>query len=167
MSDFIEGLRRESERLREDCDYSSKGHFESARIWNRWNLWLGVPAVLVAAFAGVSALNDNSLVAAGLSGLGGAITAVLTFLKPSERASNHQKAGGLYSSIRNRARFFGEVELRASQRPAALRKRLKQLTEERNALNEASPEILRSAFEQARKGIAEGESTHKVDEPKN
>lgn len=161
--DLLGALAIEAERLCEDCDYSAKGHFESARLWSRWNLGIGVPSVLLAATAGVSALQHNPLIAAALAAMSAAATAILTLLKPAERASSHQKAGALYSSARNRARFFKDVELKGGQRNQALRKKLKELTEERNALNEASPEILRPAFEIARRGILAGESRHAVD----
>jgi hypothetical protein len=41
--------------------------------------------------------------------------------------------------------------------------RLKALATERNELNQKSPSIPRRAFVAARRGIEEGEATHKVD----
>jgi hypothetical protein len=158
-----DALEREADRIEEDCTYSAKGHFESARIWGRWNLWVGIPAAVLGAFAGVSGFSDLPELAGGLAVFSGALAALLTVLKPSERASSHQKAGALYNSVKNRARFFREVDLTSGARPAVLRKRLRQLAEERNALSEASPEILRPAFEKARKGIESGEATYRAD----
>jgi hypothetical protein len=156
-------LEREAIRLEEDCLYSARGHFESARIWGMWNLWLGVPSVVIAALAGLSAFKNAPELAGALAVLSAAVTAVLTFLKPSERAATHQKAGALYNSLKNRARFFREVDLSSGARPANLRKRLRFLLEERNSLNEASPEILQPAFARAKKNIESGGAEYSVD----
>jgi hypothetical protein len=43
---------------------------------------------------------------------------------------------------------------------------LKALSSARNELNQKSPSIPRRAFVAARKGIEEGEATHKVDKDK-
>lgn len=162
----VEAMEREADRIEEDCTYSAKGHFESARIWGRWNLGVGIPAAVLAALAGLSGFQYQAELAGGLAVFSGALAALLTFLKPSERASGHQKAGALYNSVKNRARFFREVDLTSGAKTAVLRKRLRQLAEERNALSEASPEILRPAFERARKGIESGEATYRADNPR-
>lgn len=156
---------REAERLEEDCTFSAKGHFESARSWGRWNLGLGVPSVVLAALSAWSGFKALPEVAGALALASGAVTAVLTFLKPGDRAASHQKAGAIYNSLKSRARFFREVDLAASAPPAALVKRLRALSDERNALNEASPEILRPAFERARRGIEQGEAAYRADQP--
>lgn len=161
--DLMRALADEADRLLEDATYSAKGHFESAREWGRWNLWLGVPSVILATLAGVSGFNDIPTLAGGTAVFGGACAAVLTFLRPSERASAHQTAGTLYNSLKSRVRFFREVDLVASRDPNQLREQLHQLAADRNSLNESSPEILRPAFKRARAGIATGEASYRVD----
>lgn len=161
--EFRAKLAAEADRLEEDCLYSAKGHFESAKTWSRWNLWLGIPAVLLAAGAG--AAKDTPELASGLAFAAAAVTAVLTFLKPSDRASSHQRAGALYNSLKNRARFFRTIELTRQPFPSTLEKRLRLLCEERNQLGEASPEIPPAAFARARRGIEEGEAEYRADRP--
>ena len=75
----------------------------------------------------------------------------------------HRAAGGQFLSLRNGARFFREVELLQTDRVNELPERLKALSAMRNELNQKSPSIPRRAFVAARKGIVEGEATHKVD----
>ena len=67
-------------------------------------------------------------------------------------------------ALRNDARIFREVELLQADRSGKLAERLKVLSATRNELNQKSPSIPRSAFVAARKGIEEGEATHKVDQ---
>ena len=38
-----------------------------------------------------------------------AITAVMTFLNPSDRASTHSRCAGEYHSLRNRSRIFRQI----------------------------------------------------------
>jgi hypothetical protein len=69
-----------------------------------------------------------------------------------------------YEEIRNEARFFREIDLLQLDRLAELPDKLRALSAARNELNQKSPSIPRRAFVAARKGIEEGEATHKVDQ---
>ena len=91
------------------------------------------------------------------------LTGLITFLKPNERAALHRAAAGQFLALRNEARFFREIELLQSDRLNELPERLKALSAARNELNVKSLSIPRRAFVAARKGIEEGEATHKVD----
>ena len=107
-------IRIESTRIEEDCLYSGKSHFYAGQRWTSLHLWIGIPAAVLAAIAGASALSDfayHSTVAGTLSILVAALTAVATFVNPSERAITHKNAGNKYNSLRNRARVFRSVEL--------------------------------------------------------
>jgi hypothetical protein len=161
--DLAARLHAEADRIEEDCTYSAKGHFESARIWGRWNLGLGIPAVLLATAAGT--LNDYPEYAAIFAFASAAVTAVLTFLRPSDHAATHQRTGTLYNSLKARARFFKEIDLASVARSETLTKKLRGLSEARSALNEAAPPIIRPAFRQARAGIEGGEAAYRVDQP--
>ena len=48
----------EAKRIEEDCLYSAKGHFEAASKWQKIHRYLGLPAVVLAALSGVSALTQ-------------------------------------------------------------------------------------------------------------
>jgi hypothetical protein len=162
--DFFNGLlAEEADRIEEDCTYSAKGHYESARIWGRWNLGIGLPAAVIAAGAGFSGFSGMPELAGALAVLSGTLTSILTFLKPSERSSAHLKAGAQYNSLKNRARLYKNVELPSGKTSRVLVRRVQQLSEDRNSLNEASPEILRPGFIRARHGIESGQSQYRVD----
>ena len=91
------------------------------------------------------------------------LTGLMTFLKPNERAAMHRAAAGQFLALRNDARFFREVELLQVDRLGEMPEKLKVLSAARNELNQNSPSIPRRAFVAARKGIEEGEASHKVD----
>jgi hypothetical protein len=164
-TDLGASMIREAARIEEDGTYSAKGHFEAARIWGWCNLALGLPAVVLGAVAGVSALKSMPIAAGVLAILGSALTAALTFLKPSDRISSHHVAGTRFSSLKNRARFFREVELPQETDPKRLTRSLRGLAKERNELNQLSPEIPRPAFVRARRGIVAGENVYVTDQP--
>lgn len=156
-------IRREAERLEEDTLYSSKGHFNAEDTWVWRNYWLGVPATILGAVAGATLIKSQPELATAFTLLASLLTGLMTFLKPNERAALHRAAAGQFLSLRNEARFFREIELLQSDRLDELTERLKALSKARNELNLKSPSIPRRAFVAARKGIEEGEATHKVD----
>ncbi|GAB1233505.1 hypothetical protein UT4_19730 [Ferrigenium sp. UT4] len=159
----ISALRREAERLEEDATYSSKGHFNAEDTWVRRNYWLGVPATALGAIAGATLIKSQPELASAFMLLASLLTGLMTFLKPNERAAMHRAAAGQFLALRNDARFFREVELLQVDRLGEMPEKLKALSAVRNELNQKSPSIPRRAFVAARRGIEEGEATHKVD----
>jgi len=161
--DIASALRCEAARIEEDATYSSKSHFNAAGTWERRHYWLGIPATVLAAVAGASLLKSYPVLASVFALLASLLTGLMTFLNPNERAAMHRVAGGQFLALRNDARLFREVELLQTERLNELPERLKALSAIRNELNQKSPSIPRGAFAAARKGIEEGEATHKVD----
>ncbi len=160
----IFALRREAERLEEDATYSSKGHFNAENTWMRRNYWLGVPATVLGAIAGATLIKTQPDWASAFALLASLLTGLMTFLKPNERAAMHRAAAGQFLALRNDARFFREIELLQTDRLDELSEKLRALSAARNELNQKSPSIPRRAFVAARKGIEDGEATHKVDQ---
>lgn len=162
-SNLISALCKEAERIEEDSIHSAKGHFNTAVIWNRRHYWLGVPATAFGALAGAAFVKDCPEIASLLSLAATILTALVTFLKPTERASEHKTAGDQYLALRNDARLFREIELLAPEDGQPLTDKIKALSQRRNELNQGSPEIPRKAFERAKDGIANGEASYKAD----
>lgn len=163
LSKLFEAMRKEAERVEEDSIHSAKGHFNSADTWIRRNYWLGIPATILGAAAGAAILKDCQELAGFLSLAATLFTALLTFLKPSEKASLHKTVADQYLALRNDARIFKEVELLEDFDCKELTEKLKNLAQRRNELNQSSPEIPRKAFEKARDGISEGENQYMTD----
>lgn len=160
---LVSALCKEAERIEEDSIHSAKGQFNTAAIWNRRHYWLGVPATAFGALAGAAFIKDCPEIASLLSLAATILTALVTFLKPTERASEHKTAGDQYLALRNDARLFREIELLAPEDGQSNTDKIKALSQRRNELNQGSPEIPRRAFEQARNGITEGETCYKTD----
>ena len=155
-------LRKEAKRIEEDSIHSAKGHFNAADIWRRRHYSLGIPATILGALAGAAIVKDWPTAAALLSLAATILTALVTFLKPTERASEHKTAGEQYLALKNDARVFREIELLVQDGESHADK-IKALSQRRNELNQGCPEIPRKAFEQARDGIASGEADYKAD----
>lgn len=160
----LEAIRAEALRIEEDATYSAKRQFEAHDIWDRRHLWIGLPAVILSVAAGASVLAKAwPMVAAIVSLLVAVLTALLTFLKPSERAAGHKAAGDQYLSLRNDARVFRTIDLVDGRPVNELAEAVRTLSKRRNELNGASPQTPRAAFNRARKGIEEGEAKHEID----
>lgn len=158
----LAAMRREAERIEEDATYSSKGHFNAEDSWVRRHYWLGIPATVLGAVAGAALIKRAPEAATALTLLASLLTGLMTFLKPNERAALHRAAASQFLALRNDARFFREIDL--LQIPASdLASKLQLLSSRRNELNQKSPGIPRRAFLAARRGIEEGEASHKAD----
>jgi hypothetical protein len=157
-------LRNESRRIEEASLYSAKGHFEAARSWGAVHLWIGIPTAVLAAVASASAFKEEAFLAGSLAIVVAALSAVSTFLNPSERAQSHHQAGAKHNSIRNRARMLREIDLLSGQPVGELVATVKTLSQERDELNLSSPQIPRRAFNRARAGVEGGEAQYQVDQ---
>lgn len=154
-------------RMEEDCTHSGKAHFNAATRWTRWNYIFGIPSVGLSALAGGAFFQDYA-VAAGLMSSGVTVlTALMTFLKPSEKAAGHKSSGDQYLALRNDARVFREVELSQVGDDAAAIAGMNGFTTRRNELNQASPQFSNADFQKAKKGIDRGEALHAVDKAKS
>ena len=162
-SDLRDSLATEASRIEEDCIYSARGHFEAAASWRRVHYGIGVPATVLAAVAGGSAVAENLSLAAICSLVVAALSALAVFLNPSDRSHQHHAAGTRFNEVRNRARVFREIDLKSGAELSQLIGDVKSLGTTRDELNKASPQIPRSAFERACKGIRAGEAGYRVD----
>ena len=161
--ELIVALSKEAKRIEEDANYSGKSHLNAASIWSKRHYWLGVPATVAGAFAGAAIVKEYQALAGLLTLATTLLTGLVTFLKPYERAAQHKSVGDQFLELRNDARVFYEIEVLENEDKASLSESLKTLASRRNDLNKGSPEFPRKAFEDARKGIEEGESNHAVD----
>lgn len=90
---------------------SQMSHYAAAAHYAVVNRWLGVPTIVFSAAAGSTLLataqdrSPTALVqfAAGLVAFAaGALSAMQTFLRPSERADKHLAAGAAYGTVRRK-----------------------------------------------------------------
>lgn len=156
-------IQNELLRIEEDCTHSGKAHFNASERWNAYHFFLGLPAVALSALAGTAFFADQPVVGGVLSSAVAVLTAIQTFLKPSERSSAHKSSGDQYLGLKNDARVFREIRLHHACDDQAAIDGLDEFTKRRNELNLASPQFARRDFEKARRGIESGEALHAVD----
>lgn len=163
---LLENVKVEVQRVEEDCTHSSKSHFNAADRWGRYNLWLGIPSIVLSAAASAAFLGEYPEVAGAMTSVAAILTSLITFLKPSERGAAHKSAGDQYLALRNDARVFREIEINHAGDMHAAISFMGTLTKRRNELNQSSPQFSDKDRREARRGIEEGEATHVVDREK-
>ena len=167
MSDGLKcEIANEARRIEEDALYSTKGHYEAARFWSNFHYFIGVPTVVMAAVAGAAALlpfDCHGIVAGVLAIFVTGMSAVTTFVDPCAKANSHQSAGNKYNALRNSIRVFHRLDLVTDEAEHSLLRQLKEFERRRDELNHDSPQIPRSAYMRAKKGIEAGEAVHEVD----
>lgn len=166
VSKTKEDIIRESKRIEEGLLYSSKGHFAATHFWTNFHLWIGIPVVLLSAIAGASALSEfdpKHIIAGIISIIVVALSGVMTFLNPNERASNHLNAGNNYDALMNKVRIFWSIDCWRDESEQVLTERLKYFSEQKDRLNQSSLQIPSWAYRIAKRGIDEGEGDYSID----
>ena len=167
MSEFINGLTVEAQRIEEDAEHSFKGQYNAAARWARYHLCLGLPSALLAAVAGAAAFKNHPELAGALALASTALTTVLTFLKPSERSEMHKTVAGQYQALRNQARIFREIGLTDGMTHEEAKARLFELAKSRDELNQSAPAVARRDYELAKRDIDSGRARYRIDETKS
>ena len=163
MTQTLQAISAELERIEEDCIHSGKAQFNAGDRWSHYHLWLGLPAVFLSTAAGTAFFKDLPDIAGALASVVAILTSLSTFLKPSERAATHKSSGAQYLTLRNDARVLRTIKLAAACDDATAVASLEDITKRRNELNQASTQAARRDFERARRGIEQGEASHSVD----
>ncbi len=153
--------------MEEGLLYSSKGHFAASRFWHNFHLWIGVPMVVLSAVAGASAFakfDSSDTVAGVISIFVVALSGVMTFLNPNEKASGHLSAGNNYDSLMSKVRMFWSIDCWKEEPEQVLTETLKYYSEQKDKLNQTCPQIPKWAYEAAKAGIEAGEGRYTVDD---
>jgi hypothetical protein len=141
-------------KLELDCLFTAKAHYNAEAKWSRRHYTLGIVLTVVAAAVGTNLLKDVSYVSEIAGAIVAILGAVITFLKPSELALRHKSAGNLHLALRNEIRTAKVSNSFGEQAQTLLQK----FTVDRNKLLSESPSIAYKAYEQAKKGIEQGEA---------
>jgi hypothetical protein len=160
--DLDNEIEKECIRIEEDCNYSSKGHFEASACWKRIHLWIGIPSAIMAGVAGVSAFEENTLLAGVLAILVAAMGAVSTFLNPSNKASEYYSSASSYLELRNRVRRFRNIEVTGMDSEEA-KERILAYGQQKDDLSSSTPQIPEWAFKKARDNIEDGQTNYVAD----
>jgi hypothetical protein len=87
--------------------YEAAGsHWLAATFWNRVQFGLGLPATLVAAFAGVSVVAEQEFLAGIAALLSAALSGLVTFSRPIDRFRGHDGAFRAYLGLADQMNNF-------------------------------------------------------------
>ncbi|MFI9122551.1 SLATT domain-containing protein [Streptomyces bikiniensis] len=159
-----QALDAEFRRLEESAMWSAQCQFEEGKRWRATHWALGLPATLLAAVAGTTALVESTgATAAGiLALLSAGLGAVLTTVNAPQRASQAVAAANVYLSIQTAARQHREIDL-PGWSPAEAREALAALTVRRDEQNAGVDPPSRRAYRKARANLDAGGQTYAVD----
>lgn len=160
-----EAISRQLSKIEEAVMWSAQGQLEAAKLWRTVNLCVGVPAAILAAIAGVTALVSTTgrivagIVAIVAAGLG----AVVPSLNAPKRAEVAEAAGDKYLAIQQDAAIARDVDL-PGRHVNDSRQILSQLAERQQDVNADATAIPRLAYRRARRNIErEGGQAYRVD----
>lgn len=125
-----EQLMNEAQKRAEISLVLCVGHLATASMYGAFNFWVGMFNTALAATAGVSALSkfDPSGVVTGvLSVLVAALTALLTFLSPSDRNKFHWNAANEFEQLSVKFSRFVDVVSKTETSNQALEELLDEL----------------------------------------
>ena len=164
--DKIKNIEKEIKRIEEDCIYSAKGHFESAKFWRKWYYGLMASSILSLCLSFTLVLPDNKLYTVIIGLISSFITVILIFLNPQEKYLSHQSSGNKFLSLRNQIRVFNDIEIKNSNYIDEYTKRLIEFSKERNSLNENSLPIAETGYKNVKKHIEEETHIYEIDKNK-
>jgi hypothetical protein len=157
-----EKTAQEACRLKVDCTYAFKSHFEAEQYWSRFDLGTGVIIAILAAVAGGLALypdKDWSAYAGIVALIASVLTSLVTVVKTDEKARLHHAAGCRLNALMIRIRNFQELD--CPVRPIEeLREKLDKFLEEKSDINESSPGYSGYFYWKAKRGIKKGQAKY-------
>jgi hypothetical protein len=140
--DLRASIINEAKLLEADCYSISQAHYVAARRWQRRYYLLGVPIAIMSGVVGAAALSqfDQHAVVAGVLALAvAALSAMTTFVNPSQRAAQHLAAGNTYEALRNATRIFREIDCHTGKSDEELERVLNRLNRKADDLKGAGP----------------------------
>lgn len=151
----IEGLIKESKELWRKSWVSARAHRAAAEAWGWAYYFIGVPAALAAAGAGLSVIADlNKWVAATLAIASAALTGLMTFLRPGDESLNHRNASARYRVLQEALHTFRTVDGTSGLPYGDLRLKFDELLKAWSDLELAGPHVRERTYRRARAEVA-------------
>lgn len=157
--DINKAIKKRVKELKIDVLYSKKGHYNAASIWNFVHYTLGIAVVATAAFVGIKNASLGKETVALLSMTTAALGAIITFLKPQEKATQHKLSGDDFDNLLQQIANFNDVDMLQGS-DVEHTKTLKSLSVQKTKLNKSSLPIPRIAYVKTRKGMSDGEADY-------
>lgn len=166
VTDMRTSVRTELERLEEDILYTEKAHFAAAEGLQRLHLIVGLIATITASATSVSIVADGPVwISAPFALTASIAAAVLTFLKPDERAAQHLGAGRNLGDARVQSRQHRELDLHEATTVDTNEWRgyADAIRTSKKETDDAAPALSQRHFESARRKIEGGDFEHVTD----
>lgn len=162
-----EAIRAEFQRIEESSMYSSQAQFEQTKKWRGVNYMLGIPASLLAAAAGGTALAATAgRYAAGIMAIAAAaLGALLTTINATHHMNQASSAANAYLEIQTAARQYRLIDLPTGDLSDA-RQQLAELTARRDEQNKTAEPPSRSAYKRATANVESGGQSYETDRTK-
>jgi len=135
--------------LRTDARSLALATRAAGRRWRLIHYWLGGPASIAAAVAGVSAIQSNATIAAGLALVSAVLMGLSTWLNPGDTAANFLQTSRRYAAVSARISTLLRLEINAAngdRQRKGVKARLVELQEELHHIRDRSPEVPEWAF---------------------
>lgn len=161
----LENIKKECLRIEEDAIHSSKGHYNASDFLKKIHYGIGIPTVILSAWAGVDVFNNNANLAGYLTFLATALATLQTFINADNKAIKHKNSGDEFNSLKNQTRIMREIEINTLSEKEIIEK-IKSLSKRCDGLNKISLQIPKHAFKKAKKGIDEGQANYLADKGK-
>lgn len=159
----VELIRDEAKRIHESAVYCAQGQYEAAKRWRCIHWILGVAAAALGTVGAILTFAELSPIVAGtFTILAVVVTATMTGVRPDKLAERAQAIGNDYTTLRNDARRFMNIDLKLAPVSDA-RERLNELARHVSDLDSAADPIPRWAYDRANKNIKEGGQNFEVD----
>jgi hypothetical protein len=163
MEEIRQRIKNEAQEIEQECSLLCMDHYHAAGRWDRVNLWLGLPATVIAGITSVTALSDiaganKDVVTGVLAIIVAALSALTTFLNPSEKASSHKSASSSYEALRVKTSLLKDIDLSVDfatldDYTKEIVKQLKDLAAQFTALSQSSLRVPRSIHQKQRRNI--------------
>jgi hypothetical protein len=159
FEEFKEAVIKEAKRIEENCEYSSKGHYNTSDNWSKHNLTLGIPVAICAA---LTALIPEITIKNILAIITAILAALQTVLKPNEKSQTHKIAAAKYLELKNKTRRFREFDLQRLE-VNELGEQIKIYGDMLDEYNSEYPSPSRKGYELAQSDINKGFAEYRVD----
>ena len=162
MADVTQQVRDELTRIEEDILYTEQAHFAASDALGRVHLWLGLVATSASAVGATTIVGDAPDLHSGVLALVAAkAAAVLTFMKPDERARQHLQVGRSLTGLRVKIRQTKAIDLAGPETPTTdWREFAAGLATERAGIVEVAPAISHRVLARTRKRVRSGDFIH-------
>lgn len=152
-ADLRDRIERESKEIEADCRVAVRCHAAAAGTWTFVYYALGLPTVVFAGLAGITALKANPWVAAALAVAATISAAVNTFLNAGQIANAHAKKRSEYEQLKNEIRHFRNITLELERPALELVRELTQHSHTRDVLNLESPQVSNRSYAREKREI--------------